>query len=88
VKILLVDDETAILDTLSILSRGEGWEVATADSGPKALAELEDEKPDSVLTDIRMPGTRGLDVLAEARAIDAEVPVIRMTAQASRQSAR
>ena len=70
-KILLVDDETAILDTLTILFKGEGWEVATADSGPKALAALEDEKPDIVLTDIRMPGASGLDVLAEAREIDA-----------------
>ena len=86
-KILLVDDETAILDTLSILFRGEGWDVTVADSGPKALAALEDEKPDIVLTDIRMPGTTGLDVLAEAREIDAEVPVILMTAQASLQSA-
>ena len=86
-KILLVDDETAILDTLTILFKGEGWEVATADSGPKALAALEDEKPDIVLTDIRMPGASGLDVLAEAREIDAEVPVILMTAQASLPSA-
>jgi two-component system response regulator HydG len=87
VKILLVDDETAILDTLSILFRGEGWDVTVADSGPKALAALEDEKPDIVLTDIRMPGASGLEVLAEAREIDAEVPVILMTAQASLQSA-
>jgi two-component system response regulator HydG len=86
-KILVVDDETAILDTLSILFRGEGWDVAVADSGPKALAALEDEKPDIVLTDIRMPGASGLEVLAEARDIDAEVPVILMTAQASLQSA-
>ncbi len=86
-KILLVDDETAILDTLSILFRGEGWDVSVANSGPKALAALEDEKPDIVLTDIRMPGASGLDVLAEAREIDAEVPVILMTAQASLQSA-
>ncbi len=86
-KILLVDDETAILDTLAILFRGQGWDVVVADSGPKALAALEDEKPDIVLTDIRMPGATGLDVLAEARDIDAEVPVILMTAQASLQSA-
>ena len=41
-KILLVDDETAILDTLSILFRGEGWDVTVPDSGPKAIAALED----------------------------------------------
>jgi DNA-binding NtrC family response regulator len=87
VKILVVDDETAILETLEILFRGEGYEVAIADSGPKALAALEDEKPDIVLTDIRMPGAGGLDVLAEARASDPELPVILMTAQASLQTA-
>jgi DNA-binding NtrC family response regulator len=86
-KILLVDDETAILETLGILFRGEGYEVTVADSGPKALAALEDEKPDIVLTDIRMPGAGGLDVLSEARQIDPEMPVILMTAQASLQSA-
>ena len=86
-KILLVDDETAILDTLQILFRGEGYDVAVADSGPKALAALEDEKPDIVLTDIRMPGASGLEVLAEARQVDPEIAVILMTAQASLQSA-
>ncbi len=86
-KILLVDDETAILDTLEILFRGEGWEVVVADSGPKALAALEDEKPDIVLTDIRMPGATGLEVLSATREFDPEIPVILMTAQVSLQSA-
>jgi DNA-binding NtrC family response regulator len=86
-KILLVDDETAILDTLQILFRGEGYDVSVADSGPKALAALEDERPDIVLTDIRMPGASGLEVLAEAREVDPEIAVILMTAQASLQSA-
>ncbi|MGD8872443.1 MAG: sigma-54 dependent transcriptional regulator, partial [Gemmatimonadota bacterium] len=86
-KILLVDDETAILETLSILFRGEGYDVTVADSGPKALAALEDEKPDLVLTDIRMPGAGGLEVLSHAREVDPEMPVILMTAQASLQSA-
>jgi two-component system response regulator HydG len=87
VKILVVDDETAILETLEILFRGEGYDVVMADSGPKALAALEDEKPDLVLTDVRMPGASGLDVLSVARQVDPEMPVILMTAQASLQSA-
>jgi two-component system response regulator HydG len=86
-KILLVDDEVSILETLEILFRGEGYEVTVADSGPKALAALEDEKPDLVLSDIRMPGAGGLDVLTAAREADPEMPVILMTAQASLQSA-
>jgi DNA-binding NtrC family response regulator len=86
-KILLVDDETAILETLSILLRGEGYEVETADSGAKGLEALARTCPDIVLTDIRMPGATGLEVLAKAREIDAEISVILMTAQASLRSA-
>jgi DNA-binding NtrC family response regulator len=87
VKILLVDDETAILETLSILFRGEGYEVAVANSGAKALDALGHEQPDIVLTDIRMPGATGLEVLTKAREVDPEMSVILMTAQASLQSA-
>ncbi|MCG6989604.1 MAG: sigma-54 dependent transcriptional regulator [Gemmatimonadetes bacterium] len=87
VKVLLVDDETGILDALKILFKGEGYEVAVASSGRAALESLERERPDLVLSDIRMPGADGLEVLKRARDIDAELPVILMTAQASLQSA-
>jgi DNA-binding NtrC family response regulator len=87
VKVLLVDDETGILDTLKILFKGEGYQVAVASSGRMALDSLERERPDLVLSDIRMPGADGLEVLKRARAIDPELPVILMTAQASLQSA-
>jgi len=87
VKVLLVDDETGILDALRILFKGEGYEVAVASSGRAALESLERERPDLVLSDIRMPGADGLEVLKRARDIDAELPVILMTAQASLQSA-
>ncbi|MCG6954796.1 MAG: sigma-54 dependent transcriptional regulator [Gemmatimonadetes bacterium] len=86
-KILLVDDETGILDTLQILFRREGFNVAVANSGRTALESLERERPDLVLSDIRMPGADGLEVLARAREVDPELPVILMTAQASLQSA-
>ena len=86
-KILLVDDEAGILDTLEILFRSEGYEVAVANSGRAALEKLEAEKPDLVLSDIRMPGAGGLDVLNRAREVDPELPVILMTAQASLSSA-
>ena len=86
-KVLLVDDETGILDTLRILFRGEGYEVFTALGGEEALGILSSEKPDLVVTDIRMPGTSGLEVLARSKETDPEIPVILMTAQASLQSA-
>ncbi|MDH3222389.1 MAG: sigma-54 dependent transcriptional regulator [Gemmatimonadota bacterium] len=86
-KILLVDDETGILDTLRILLTGEGYEVATATGGEDACRLLSEEPPDLVLTDIRMPGKTGIDVLRCARAADEALPVILMTAQASLQTA-
>ncbi len=86
-RILLVDDEIGILETLQILFRNEGYEVSVCSSGPDALDRLADELPDLVLTDIRMPGASGLEVLARAREVDAEMAVILMTAQASLQSA-
>jgi len=61
--------------------------VVVASSGSDAMASLEREAPDIVLTDIRMPGAGGLEVLAKAREVDAEISVILMTAQASLQSA-
>ncbi|MDT8342633.1 MAG: sigma-54 dependent transcriptional regulator [Longimicrobiales bacterium] len=85
--ILVVDDETAILETLEILLRREGFRVRTASSGREALEALEAEVPDVVLTDIRMPGLDGLELLAHVREVDPEVAVILMTAQASLQSA-
>ena len=86
-RILLVDDETSILDSLGILLRGEGYQVTVANGGREAMEALSREKPDLVVTDIRMPGATGLDVLTRSRELDSEVPVILMTAQASLQSA-
>ena len=86
-KILVIDDETSILDTIQILLRGEGFDVEVRTSGRDALAAWDDLCPDLVLTDIRMPGMGGLEVLAAVTEKDPEVPVILMTAQASLQSA-
>ncbi|MEX1258107.1 MAG: sigma-54 dependent transcriptional regulator [Gemmatimonadota bacterium] len=86
-KILLVDDEAGILESLGILFKGEGYEVSIALGGKEGLAKLEAVKPDIVVSDIRMPGANGLDVLARAREVDPEMAVVLMTAQASLQSA-
>jgi DNA-binding NtrC family response regulator len=86
-KVLLVDDETGILEALQILFRGEGYEVVAANGGKAGLKALEVERPDIVISDIRMPGATGLDVLARAREVDPEMAVILMTAQASLQTA-
>lgn len=86
-RVLIVDDETAILDTLRILLKREGFEVTTASSGQKGLEALSESTPDFVLSDIRMPGVTGLEILRAAQELDANIPVILMTAQASLQTA-
>jgi DNA-binding NtrC family response regulator len=86
-RVMVVDDERAILETVEILLRSEGFEPTVFQSGREALDELEKGLPDIVLTDIRMPGVTGLEILEAVRAKDPEVPVILMTAQASLQSA-
>src|SRR2546426_10811101 len=84
---LLVDDELGILDVLRILLKGEGFDVVTAQGGKAGLEALKTSAPDIVLTDIKMPGVTGTDILAAVREQDPETPVILMTAQASLQSA-
>lgn len=86
-KVLVVDDERSILDTVEILLRGEGFDAAIAQSGREALERFDEWAPDIVVTDIRMPGVSGLELLEAIRERDAEIPVILMTAQASLQSA-
>ena len=86
-KILIVDDETAILDTLRILLKREGFAVETAVGGQQGIDRMHETKPDVLLTDVRMPGVGGLEVLLAARELDPSLPVILMTAQASLQTA-
>ncbi len=85
-RILIVDDEESLVETLTVLLKREGFEVISALSGNEAIGKLE-ENPDVVLADIRMPKVSGIDVLTETRDRRPEVPVVLMTAQASLQSA-
>lgn len=86
-RVLVVDDEAGILETLEILLRNEGFEPVVADSGKSALEKLASAAPDIVLSDVRMPGVGGVEVLTAARAHDPNTPVILMTAQATLQTA-
>jgi len=86
-SILVVDDESGILDTLRILLRNEGFDVTTAQGGKAGLEAIRAGSHDIVLTDVRMPQVSGIDILTAAREQDPMTPVILMTAQASLQSA-
>jgi two-component system response regulator HydG len=86
-SVLVVDDESGILDTLRILLRNEGFEVTTAQGGKAGLEQIRSGVHDIILSDVRMPQVSGLDILTAAREQDPMTPVILMTAQASLQSA-
>ncbi len=86
-SIVIVDDESGILDTLRILLKKEGFEVTTAQGGKAGLEQIRSGNHDIVLTDVRMPQVTGLDILAAAKEQDPVTPVILMTAQASLQTA-
>ncbi len=86
-SVLVIDDESAILDTLRILLKKEGFEVLTAQGGKAGLEQIRAGTHDLILSDVRMPQVTGIDILQAAREQDPMTPVILMTAQASLQTA-
>jgi two-component system response regulator AtoC len=82
-RILVVDDDPSALSTLAELLELEGYEVSRAAGGPEAIALMEQQPFDLVLTDLRMREMDGLMVLQSSRSLRPEVPVIVMTAFAS-----
>ncbi len=82
-RILVVDDEPATCAALSDLLRDEGYAVETASDGAQALELTESFGPALVLTDLRMPGMDGLELMQRVRADDPSRPVVVMTADDS-----
>lgn len=81
--ILVVDDDTAIT---SVLKRGLGYEGFTVDiahTGTDAVEHLKQHQPDLLVLDIMLPGISGLEVLERARAVDAQLPILLLTARDS-----
>ncbi len=66
-RILIVDDEPQVLTFLDDLFRTEGWTVQTADSGSSGIDKLEQSRFDIILTDLKMPGPDGIEVLRTAK---------------------
>ena len=75
-KVLVVDDEPAIVEVLQTFLSRNGHTVRTAFDGPAALRSVRADRPDVVLLDLRMPGMGGLEVLRCIREIDHELKVI------------
>jgi DNA-binding NtrC family response regulator len=85
--VLVIDDESGILESLRILLKNEGFTPILANGGKQGLDQIAELRPDIILSDVRMPSVSGVQVLSAARALDPDVPVILMTAQATLQSA-
>jgi two-component system, OmpR family, response regulator MprA len=82
VKILVVDDERAVRDSLRRALELEGYEVDLAADGREALAQLEaDADPDAVILDVLMPGVDGLEVCRRLRRSGSRLPVLMLTAR-------
>jgi DNA-binding NtrC family response regulator len=75
-KILVIDDDEAIRTLYEMELRDAGFHVETADSGSKALQMIENDPPDLITLDIRMPGMSGLEVLGEIRKRHKTLPVV------------
>jgi two-component system NtrC family response regulator len=78
--ILIVDDEKNYLVVLEALLSPEGYEIITADNARSALRLIEESDLDLVLTDMKMPGVSGMELMEQCKKINPEVPVIMMTA--------
>jgi two-component system NtrC family response regulator len=80
IKILVIDDDESLRRVLEYNLAQEGYAVLTAASGEQGLELLKKEGADLVLTDVRMPGMSGLQVMQEVRKLDAKIQVIILTA--------
>jgi DNA-binding NtrC family response regulator len=82
-KILVIDDEPILRDSLEIALKTSGYEVLTAPTGEEGLERFQKENPDLVLLDHWLPGINGDEVLRRIKEEDPEAPIIIMTAQGS-----
>jgi len=79
-KIILVDDDSNILTSVSLALRSEGWLVETYNDGEQGLIALQRNNPDIAILDIKMPKLDGMEVLKKLR-ISSNIPVIFLTSK-------
>ncbi len=78
--VLVVDDKEMMRDSVASSLKRAGFEVQTADRAARALEQIAHKRPDVVITDLKMPGMTGVELLEQIRTIDDELPVVLMTA--------
>jgi len=83
IKVLIVDDEVALANTLAQRLQMRDLKVETAYDGAEALSKLKVDKPDVIVLDLRMPGMHGMEVLREIKKACPEIQVIVLTGHGS-----
>ncbi len=79
-RVLVVDDDAALAEMLTIVLRQEGFDSRMCTRGDEALEQFRDYRPDVVLLDLMLPGKDGIDVCKEIRA-ESGVPIVMLTAK-------
>lgn len=80
IKVLVIDDERPIRETLEMFLREKGYEVVTSEDGERGLEAFQRERPEIVILDIRLPGMDGLEVLRRIKETGEGAHVIMITA--------
>src|ERR687891_283113 len=75
-RILVVDDEADIRRSVRMILEYDGYDVMEASSGPEGVALVENEAPDLVFLDVKMPGMDGLEALQRIKAVNDSLPVV------------
>ncbi len=75
-SILVVDDDTQVLDVMSEMLRLEGYDVSVAENGQEAVDQLRVDRFDLVITDLIMPEKEGLETIADIRRSQTDMPII------------
>ena len=86
-SILVVDDELLIRDLLYDFFHDQGWDIAVAENGRKALDIMQERQFDVVLTDLRMPSMDGMALTSQVQQDYPDIPVVIMTGYPSVESA-
>ena len=81
--ILIVDDEANLLEVLAVALENMGYGTVTAETAEEALAVLEEREVHLVLSDLRLPGLSGRELMEKVKAANPDLPVVIMTAYAS-----
>jgi two-component system response regulator PilR (NtrC family) len=87
VNLLIVDDEASLRDFLSIVFEDDGWRVEAAASIAEARTALQKSEPDLILCDLMLPDGSGIELLREAKAQNASIAVVMITAHTSTKTA-